>query len=323
MLLHPTTSSTTTLIATTPTATAMAADMNTVIFGTGEYVTGWTGAEGSRSDKSLGVVALVHFDLRRRGLIGDRIALCGTNGDKFADIRKHFADKMVFSNLPDLGFEQFPVAGARDPKAYLDALDTFAKPGDVCSVFTPDDSHFEIISAALDRGLHVMATKPMVKTLKEHQLLVEKAKAKNVLLQIEVHKRFDPIYSDARMRIQKLGEFNFFTSYMSQPKFQLETFKVRGGGATRSPGVGRARQRHLLLPQQPPHRHARVGHAGALPHHAAPHDAGEGAVHQRARRGLGGRRGGEDAGPPLRGHNHPHCRVGELSGYRRGEDDQR
>merc|ERR1711971_615118 len=86
--------------------------MNAVIFGTGEYVTGWTGAEGSKSDKSLGVVALVHFDLRERGLIGDKIALCGTNRDKFA------------------------------------------KPGDVCSVFTPDDSHFEIISAALDRGLH-------------------------------------------------------------------------------------------------------------------------------------------------------------------------
>ena len=108
----------------------------------------------------------------------------------------------------------------------------------------------------LDRGLHVMATKPMVKTLKEHQFLVQKAKEKNVLLQIEVnyavvcgvqwtgcsavhcssavlfsivlfssssvvlhgavqvHKRFDPIYSDARMRIQKLGEFNFFTRYM-------------------------------------------------------------------------------------------------------------
>jgi len=53
--------------------------MNAVIFGTGEYVTGWTGAEGSKSDKSLGVVALVHFDLRERGLIGDKIALCGTN----------------------------------------------------------------------------------------------------------------------------------------------------------------------------------------------------------------------------------------------------
>ena len=113
-----------------------------------------------------------------------------------------------------------------DRKAYLEALEKFAQPGDVCSVFTPDDTHFDIILAALERGLHVMATKPMVKTLREHQLLVEKAKEKNVLLQIEVHKRFDPIYNDARMRIQKLGKFNYFTSYMSQTKFQLETFSA-------------------------------------------------------------------------------------------------
>ena len=39
-----------------------------------------------------------------------------------------------------------------DPKAYLTALKKFAKPGDVCSVFTPDDTHFEIIEAALDHG---------------------------------------------------------------------------------------------------------------------------------------------------------------------------
>ena len=82
--------------------------MNAVIFGTGEYVTGWTGKEGSKSDKSLGVVALVHFDLRERGLIGNKIALCGTNGAKFEDIRKHFADKIQFTNLSNLSFEQFP-----------------------------------------------------------------------------------------------------------------------------------------------------------------------------------------------------------------------
>ena len=82
--------------------------MNSVIFGTGEYVTGWTGKEGSKSDKSLGVVALVHFDLRERGLIGDKIALCGTNGAKFDDIRKHFEEKIKFSNLRNLSFDQFP-----------------------------------------------------------------------------------------------------------------------------------------------------------------------------------------------------------------------
>ena len=82
-------------------------------------------------------------------------------------------------------------------KAYTDAQ-SHARPGDVCSVFTPDDTHYDIILAALEAGLHVMATKPMVKTLAQHQTLVEKAREKNVLLQIEVHKRFDPIYNDAR-----------------------------------------------------------------------------------------------------------------------------
>merc|ERR1711892_1217588 len=184
------------------TDTVIMSSMNAVIFGTGEYVTGWTGAAGSKSDKSLGVVALVHFDLRERRLIGEKIALCGTNGGKFDNIRKHFDEKIKFKNLPNLSFDQFPQDKSVNPKAYLDAL---------------------------DKGLHVMATKPMVKTLKEHQYLVDKAKEKNVLLQIEVHKRFDPIYSDARMRIQKLGDFNFFTAYMSQPKFQLETFKAWAG----------------------------------------------------------------------------------------------
>lgn len=62
--------------------------------------------------------------------------------------------------------------------------------------------------------------------MRRAQALGETCKEKGVLLQIEVHKRFDPVYNDARMRIQNLGDFNYFVSYMSQPKFQLETFKA-------------------------------------------------------------------------------------------------
>ena len=77
--------------------------MNSIIFGTGEYVTGWTGASGSISDKALGVVALVHFDLRQRGLIGPEVVLCGTNGTKKPQIAKHFADNIgkTFKNFGD------------------------------------------------------------------------------------------------------------------------------------------------------------------------------------------------------------------------------
>lgn len=46
---------------------------------------------------------------------------------------------------------------------------------------------------------------------------------------VEHHKRFDPAYADARAKAQNLGDFNYFYSYMSQPKSQLETFKAWAG----------------------------------------------------------------------------------------------
>eukprot|EP00968_Pinguiococcus_pyrenoidosus_P005920 scaffold387_cov244-Pinguiococcus_pyrenoidosus.AAC.10 len=50
-----------------------------------------------------------------------------------------------------------------------------------------------------------------------------------VLVCVEVHKRFDPIYQDAYDRIQDLGDFSYLYAYMSQPKHQLETFKAWAG----------------------------------------------------------------------------------------------
>lgn len=126
-------------------------------------------------------------------------------------------------------FESFPADHVRrDTKAYLKALKT-AQFGDMAIIFTPDDTHFEIAMACLDSGLHVMCTKPVVKSLEEHLILAKKATEMNCLLQIEVHKRFDPIYSDAHSRIQGLGDFAYFNSYMSQPKYQLEVFKTWAG----------------------------------------------------------------------------------------------
>ncbi len=42
---------------------------------------------------------------------------------------------------------------------------------------------------------------------------------------VEFHKRFDPMYSDARNRIRDLGPFSHFASHMAQPKQQLDTFR--------------------------------------------------------------------------------------------------
>jgi len=49
------------------------------------------------------------------------------------------------------------------------------------------------------------------------------------LLSARSHKRFDPVYSDAKMRSKDIGDFSFFNSYMSQPKSQLQTFSAWAG----------------------------------------------------------------------------------------------
>jgi D-galacturonate reductase len=83
--------------------------------------------------------------------------------------------------------------------------------------------------AAVERGCHVLIAKPIVQTLTDHLALQAAAEKHNVLVAMEVHKRWDPIYADARDRIRGLGDFSFFQSYMSQPKSQLETFRSWAG----------------------------------------------------------------------------------------------
>lgn len=133
----------------------------------------------------------------------------------------------VYNNL-DCSFDSYPANDVKDPDSYKAAIDGL-KRGDAITIFTPDTTHFPIALYAVERGIHVMITKPAVKTLEHHTQLIEAAKKNKVFVYIEHHKRYDPAYADARYKAQKLGDFNYFYSYMSQPKFQLETFKAWAG----------------------------------------------------------------------------------------------
>ncbi len=117
---------------------------------------------------------------------------------------------------------------ASDAQAYEKAIKSF-EPGDACTIFTPDNTHYNIALAAIKRGMHVLIAKPLVKTLEQHKELIFEAEKAGVLVMVDVHKRFDPIYADAKDRIEGLGDFNYFYSYMSQPKHQLDTFRGWAG----------------------------------------------------------------------------------------------
>lgn len=198
------------------------------MIGTGEYTTGYVNGKPADSDKSTGVVALVMMDLKRRGKT-ERLAMAGTNGKKFPSIREHMKKVIgdVYQGM-DLEIDTFPSDGEVDTTAYIKALEDF-KAGDAVTIFTPDDTHFDIAMACIEKGLHVMVTKPAVMTLEHHAALHKAAVAKGVLLVTEVHKRWDPVYSDARDKIKNLGPFSYMYSYMSQPKHQLDTFRAWAG----------------------------------------------------------------------------------------------
>lgn len=203
--------------------------LNVLMVGTGEYTTGYVGGTASDSDKGSGVVALTMFDLRRRHKV-QRIGMCGVNGKKFPGIRAHMQKRIgdVYKDM-DLSCETWPADDSVDPKSYIQASSTFQR-GDVAIIFTPDDTHFDIAMECIQRGMHVMVTKPIVQKLSHHIELAKQASIQNVLLAVEVHKRLDPFYADARDRARcSLGNFQYMYAYMSQPKHQLETFRGWAG----------------------------------------------------------------------------------------------
>jgi D-galacturonate reductase len=142
-------------------------------------------------------------------------------------LQKNITD--VYNGL-DVSFTSYPPDDTeRDPDAYKAAIDALSA-GDAITIFTPDPTHHPIALYAIRRGIHVLVTKPAVMTVEHHQELMSEARKHNVFVYVEHHKRFDPAYADARHRAKtNLGEFNYFYSYMSQPKSQLQTFAAWAG----------------------------------------------------------------------------------------------
>ncbi|KAG2023293.1 D-galacturonic acid reductase [Coprinopsis cinerea AmutBmut pab1-1] len=199
--------------------------LNVLMCGTGEYTTGWTGSGASKSDKKIGACTPSSEQLGKV----DQLGMVGVNGGKFPAIRQHLAQNIggVYKDM-DLTFDEFPKEGKVDPEAYKEAIDKL-KPGDAIIVFTPDNTHYDICIYAIERGIHVLVTKPAVQKLEHHNALIEAARKHNVVVFVEHHKRYDPVYSDAKARAATLGEFNYFNAWMSQPKSQLETFRAWAG----------------------------------------------------------------------------------------------
>jgi predicted dehydrogenase len=111
-------------------------------------------------------------------------------------------------------------------RPWLDILRVFPDL-DVMAVATPDPLHAEVILAALKARAHVVTEKPMCLETTEADRIIELANAKNRVVAVDMHKRYDPDHLRIREEIkQRIGEPLYGTAYLEEPlHVSTRTFK--------------------------------------------------------------------------------------------------
>ncbi len=98
---------------------------------------------------------------------------------------------------------------------------------DVMAVATPDHLHTQPILAALAHGVHVLTEKPMCLSIQESDEIIAAAQKRNLIVAVDMHKRYDPDHLRIRDDIQnRIGPPLYGTAYLEEPlEVSTSTFK--------------------------------------------------------------------------------------------------
>jgi len=104
--------------------------------------------------------------------------------------------------------------GVRGYTDFIEMIETENPDG--VTVATPDHLHRGIALEAIARGVHVMVEKPLDITVAGCEEIIDAARTKNVLLEVDFHKRFDPYHQELmkEARRGKFGEIEYGYAFM-------------------------------------------------------------------------------------------------------------
>jgi len=104
-----------------------------------------------------------------------------------------------FESRPERRAEVEKELGVRGQSTLADLLEAC----DAVVIVVPTSKHFEVASAAIERGKHVFIEKPITTTLEEADALLGKAKEKGVMVQIGHIERFNRAVRAALPHVRK------------------------------------------------------------------------------------------------------------------------
>lgn len=90
--------------------------------------------------------------------------------------------------------QKYPVPAHADYREIVDDVD-------LVSIVVPPDRHFEVASACLDAGVHVLVEKPVTETVDEAEILIKLASKNGCLFQVGHLERFNPAVIALREKV--------------------------------------------------------------------------------------------------------------------------
>jgi D-galacturonate reductase len=144
------------------------------------------------------------LQLQRMRLVGD-IAVCARHGSTIRELAEAEDIRRAF---PSGHWRGFPDAEEAPPDLYRETIAAMPK-RNLVVVALPDQLHFEAVMAALEAEQHVICVKPLVLTANEAAGIEREARARQLFVGIEYHKRFDDrsLMARQRYRAGAFGEF--------------------------------------------------------------------------------------------------------------------
>src|SRR5690348_13481533 len=137
------------------------------------------------------------FHLQRLGVV-DNISVCASRA---STVEALASDAGLLANFPGQSF-------VPRPGSYREVIGGMP-PRQIVVVAVPDALHYEVTLAALEAQQHVLAVKPLVLEHRHAAHIEREAKARNLVVGVEYHKRFDDRSLMAR-RQYRAGEFGEF-----------------------------------------------------------------------------------------------------------------
>ena len=152
---------------------------NIILVGTGMYVSG-------RGTDQFGTIMPAVYKWSQESGHSCKLHFVGTNSNNNDEIHTKI-DKFENAFGHSLTTELYPKSGKKDPKAYIQVLNSVLPEDSVVLIAVPDHVHAEIVEACITRKFHCLVVKPFVPTVDEALTLIDLQKKHGVYGCIEFH----------------------------------------------------------------------------------------------------------------------------------------